>query len=83
LADYSQDQRDIKDAVISALGDVDHRMFWAAYEDTCLECGAWERYYESRKQYNKLTQTKLCVDPNNLFKFRMSMPTNPLNENLF
>jgi hypothetical protein len=82
-ADYSQDLRDIQDAVISALGSVDHRAFWGAYEDTCLECGAWEQYYESRKQYNKLTQTKRCVDPNNLFKFRMSIPTNPLNENLF
>jgi hypothetical protein len=82
-ADYSQDLRDIQDAAISALGGVDHRTFWGAYEDTCLECGAWEQYYESRKQYNKLTQTKRCVDPNNLFKFRMSMPTNPLKENLF
>jgi hypothetical protein len=81
--DYSQDQRETQDVVISALGGIDHRMFWAAYEDTCLECGAWENYYESRPEYNKLTQTKRCVDPNNLFKFRMSMPTNPLNENLF
>ena len=79
--DYAQDQRAMQDVVIDASGGVDHRMFWAAYGDTCLECGTWEKYYENRPAYNKLTQIKRCVDPNNLFKFRMSMPTNPLNEN--
>jgi hypothetical protein len=29
------------------------------------------------------TSSLRCVDPDNVFKFRMSMPTNPLNENLF
>ena len=81
--DYGHDLRAIQDIVIQSFDGEDHRMFWAAYEDTCLECGAWEKYFETRPAYNKLTQTKRCVDPDNLFKFRMSMPTNPLNENLF
>jgi len=73
-ADYSQHQRELQDFVISSVGGVDHRMFWGAYEDTCLECGAWEKYYESRSKYNELRRIKGCVDPDNLFKFRMSMP---------
>ncbi|KAL3797145.1 hypothetical protein HJC23_000483 [Cyclotella cryptica] len=72
--DYTQDQRKLQDLVISSVGGVDHRMFWAAYEDTCLECGAWEKYYESLSKYNELRRIKGCVDPNNVFKFRMSIP---------
>ena len=72
--DYRQHQRELQDFVISAVGGVDHRMFWGAYEDTCLECGAWEKYYESRSKYNELRRIKGCVDPDNLFKFRMSIP---------
>jgi hypothetical protein len=76
--DFSPVQRHVQDFVISALGGEDHRMFWNAYGDICLECGAWEKYYESRSKYNKLSRIKRCVDPENLFKFRMSMPVNPL-----
>ena len=72
--------RAIQDIVIQSFDGEDHRMFWAAYEDTCLECGAWEKYFESKRAYNKLTEIKRCVDPNDLFKFRMSMPTYPWNE---
>ena len=76
-ADYRQDQRELQDFVISAVGGVDHRMFWGAYEDTCLECGALEKYYESCTKYNRLQRIKGCVDPDNLFKFRMSIPGLP------
>jgi hypothetical protein len=71
--DYSQDQRVVQDLVISSVGGVDHRMFWGAYEDYCLECGAWKKYYESLSKYNELRRIKVCVDPDNLFKFRMSI----------
>ena len=43
-ADYSQQVRKVQDLVISSFGGVDHRMFWGAYGDICLECGAWEKY---------------------------------------
>ena len=73
------DQREFQDLVISSLGGVDHRMFWAAYDDICLECGAWDQYYEDRQKYIQLSQFKNCVDPKNLFSFRMSMPTTPFS----
>ena len=51
-----------------------------AYGDICLECGAWEKYYESRSKYNKLRNIKGCVDPDNLFKFCMSTPAMPRSD---
>ncbi|KAL7518124.1 hypothetical protein ACHAWX_002982 [Stephanocyclus meneghinianus] len=72
--DYSQRLRELQDMVISSVGGVDHRTFWGAYEDICLECGAWKKYYESRSKYDRLKKIKGCVDPDNLFKFRMSIP---------
>ncbi|KAL7518071.1 hypothetical protein ACHAWX_002929, partial [Stephanocyclus meneghinianus] len=73
-ADYSEILCDLQDLVISSVGGVDHRTFWGAYEDICLECGAWNKYYESRSKYDRLRQIKGCVDPDDLFKFRMSIP---------
>ena len=80
--DFGPTLREVQDLVISAFGEEDHRMFWAAYEDTCLECGAWEKYFEFRPKYNELSRIKRCVDPDNIFKYRMSMPINPLKEEL-
>ncbi|KAL7485911.1 hypothetical protein ACHAW6_011506 [Cyclotella cf. meneghiniana] len=53
-ADYSQHQHELQDLVISSVGGIDHRVFWAAYEDTCLECGASGKYYESQSKYDRL-----------------------------
>mmetsp|Transcript_39026 Transcript_39026/g.68588 ORF Transcript_39026/g.68588 Transcript_39026/m.68588 type:complete len:88 (+) Transcript_39026:2-265(+) len=72
---FGEKLRGVQDYVISALGGVDHRMFWAAYEDPCLECGDWEKYYESNQKYAELVRIKHCVDPDNVFQNSMSVPT--------
>ncbi|KAL9178796.1 hypothetical protein ACHAXT_003927 [Thalassiosira profunda] len=78
--DFASVQRAFQDKVINATGGLDHRMFWAAYDSPCLECGDWELYYDSRPKYNRLSSIKRCVDPDNVFNNRMSMPVNPLND---
>ena len=72
---FGEKLRDVQDNVISALGGVDHRMFFSAYEDPCLECGDWEKYYESNQKYAELVRIKRCVDPDNVFQNSLSVPT--------
>lgn len=73
-ADYKQQQLATQELVKQAVG-VDHKMFWAAYGDICLECGnGWEKYYDSLEEFNYLTKTKSCVDPEFLFNFSMAIP---------
>ncbi len=75
IPSYKKIQRRIQDLVISATGNVDHRMFWAAYEDPTLHCGGdWEKYYESQEKFKELILIKSCVDPGNMFKNSMSVP---------
>lgn len=65
------------EAVIPALGDVNHRMFWAAYETPDLTTASSEdvgKYYESADKYDRLVEIKSCVDPNDVFQSRMSLP---------
>lgn len=66
----------VRGMVVAATGGEDHRMFWNPNvdEDVCLACGDFEFYYEDENKFDTLRSIKSCVDPNNLFDNRMSMP---------
>lgn len=75
LGSYLRDSlRQVRDLVIESTGGEDHRMFWNPDEDPCLECGDSEFYYDDEEKFTRLREIKSCVDPDNVFDGRMTMP---------
>jgi len=67
--------QDLQDYVISVVG-ANHRMWWnPTTTDLPNFASLDQRYLETDEKFDRLKEIKTCVDPDDLFKNAMSIPT--------
>jgi len=78
IIDHEQRALDFGRTIRDNVDGKDHRMYWAAFDNPQIDKD-WPKYFDSEEKYRRLQNIKQQVDPNNIFRNKMSIPLPTIN----